>query len=74
MRAWVASVLATSCWTEAWERVSTAMAVAVPPVARISRSTVEMVEAGEFGSGGKGVVWEASEVLLAAMTTAWAFG
>lgn len=38
------------------EVVSTGMAVAVPPVRRISRSTVVMVESRELGSGGKGVV------------------
>jgi hypothetical protein len=50
-------------------RVSTGMAVAVPPASSISRATVEMVDAGEFGSGGKGEVLEASEVDLAATTT-----
>jgi hypothetical protein len=35
-------------------RVSTGIAVAVPLASMISRATVEMVEAGEFGSGGKG--------------------
>jgi hypothetical protein len=45
------------------------MAVASPPAERISRSTVDMVDAGEFGSGGKGVVVEASEVDFAATMT-----
>ena len=49
-------------------RVSTGNAVAVPPASVISRSTVEMVEAEELGSGGNGVV-EAFDVLLAATTT-----
>jgi hypothetical protein len=51
-------------------RVSTGMAVAVPPASRISRATVEMVDAEEFGSGGKGEVLEASEMDFAATTTA----
>jgi hypothetical protein len=45
------------------------MAVAEPPASRISRATVDMVEADEFGSGGKGVVLEASDVDFAATTT-----
>jgi hypothetical protein len=45
------------------------MAVAVPPEDRISRSTVEMVDCCELGSGGKGCALEASEVDLAATTT-----
>ena len=45
------------------------MGVASPPASRISRVTVEMVEAGELGSGGKGDVVEASEVVFAATTT-----
>jgi hypothetical protein len=50
-------------------RVSTWIAVAVPPASRISRATVDMVEAEEFGSGGKGVVSEALDVDFAATTT-----
>lgn len=53
---------------EIW-RVSTGSAVPVPPASRISRSTVEMVEAEELGSGGKGEVVEAFDVLFAATTT-----
>jgi hypothetical protein len=49
--------------------VSTAMAVASPPESRISRQTVDMVEAGELGSGGKGEVVEAPEVDFAETTT-----
>jgi hypothetical protein len=49
-------------------RVSTGNAVAAPPASVISRSTVEMVEAEELGSGGNGVE-EAFDVLLAATTT-----
>lgn len=52
------------------DRVSTAIAVAVPPAERISRTTVEIVEERELGSGGKGCVVEASEVVFAATTTA----
>jgi hypothetical protein len=52
------------------ERVSTGMAVAVPPAERISRATVDMVEAEELGSGGKGWVRAASEVDFADTTTA----
>lgn len=48
--------------------MSTGIGVAVPPADWISRATVEMVEAGEFGSGGKGVVF-GSEVDFAATTT-----
>jgi hypothetical protein len=50
-------------------RVSTGMAVAVPPASKISRATVDMVDAEEFGSGGKGVVLEASDVDFAATMT-----
>lgn len=45
------------------------MGVASPPASRISRATVEMVEAGELGSGGKGEALDASEVDFAATTT-----
>jgi hypothetical protein len=61
----------TSRLVEETLRVSTGMAVQVPPDSRISRSTVEMVEAGVLGSGGKGVVVVASEVDLAATMTTW---
>ena len=47
---------------EAWERTSQGIAVAVNPASRISRQTVEMVEAEELGFGGKGWVVEASLV------------
>lgn len=50
-------------------RVSTGMAVAVPPASRISRATVDIVDAEEFGSGGNGDVLEASDVDFAATTT-----
>ena len=40
-----------------------------PLVRWISRSTVLMVEEGELGSGGKGVVLDASEVVFAASIT-----
>ena len=50
-------------------RVSTVMAVASPPDSWISRQTVEMVDAEEFGSGGKGEHLEASDVDFAATTT-----
>jgi hypothetical protein len=46
------------------------MDAAWPPASRISRSTVLMVEDGEFGSGGNGVVLLASEVVFAASITA----
>jgi hypothetical protein len=50
-------------------RVSTAMAVACPPASLISRSTVLIVDCGEFGAGGNGFVAYASEVDFAATTT-----
>lgn len=52
-------------------RTSTAMLAAElgPLVRWISRSTVLIVEEGELGSGGKGVVLEASEVVFAASIT-----
>lgn len=50
-------------------RVSTGIAVAVPPTSWISRSTVLIVDAEELGSGGKGAVLDAFPVLLAATTT-----
>lgn len=52
-------------------RVSTVMGVASPPASVISRATVDMVDWRELGSGGKGLVWEASEVDFAATTTAF---
>ena len=63
-------VLATNAFTLSGSRVSTRIAVAAPPDSRTSRSTVLMVDWGEFGSGGKG--WDglyASLVVLAATTT-----
>ena len=50
-------------------RVSTWMATVLPPASVISRATVLMVDCGELGSGGKGTVLEASDVLFAATTT-----
>jgi len=50
-------------------RVSTAMEIALPPASLISRSTVLMVDCGEFGSGGNGCVLLASDVVLAATAT-----
>ena len=50
-------------------RVSTGRARAVPPDELISRWTVLMVDCGEFGSGGKGTVLEASDVVFAETTT-----
>lgn len=52
-----------------WSRTSTAMGVASPPASWISRATVLIVEACEFGSGGKGETLEASLVDFAATTT-----
>lgn len=49
-------------------RTSTGMARASPAEDVISRATVVIVLAGEFGSGGKGVAW-GSEVDFAATTT-----
>lgn len=49
--------------------MSTGMATAEPPASRISRATVEIVDEGELGSGGKGRVRDASDVLFAATTT-----
>jgi len=50
-------------------RVSTAIEIASPPASLISRSTVLMVDCGEFGSGGNGCVLLASDVVLAATAT-----
>jgi hypothetical protein len=47
------------------------MGVASPPPSLISRATVVMVEAEEFGSGGKGVLGSGEEVLFAATTTGY---
>lgn len=66
----VFTVSLTMVWTLVGSLVSTAIAVASPPASLISRATVLIVEAWEFGSGGKGVHWEASEVVLAATITA----
>lgn len=38
------------------KRTSTGIAVAMPPATMISRATVLIVEEGELGSGGKGVL------------------
>lgn len=43
--------------------------MALPPVEVISRATVLIVELEEFGSGGKGEHFVASEVVFAATTT-----
>jgi len=45
------------------------MEIALPPTSLISRSTVLMVDCGEFGSGGNGRVLLASDVVLAATAT-----
>ena len=45
------------------------MAIASPPASVISRQTVLMVECGELGSGGNGVILAALEVLFAETTT-----
>jgi len=66
---YVAIVLSTSLWTLEKSRTSTDIAVALPPVEVISRATVLIVDAGEFGSGGKGEHFVASEVVFAATTT-----
>jgi hypothetical protein len=50
-------------------RTSTGSAVALRPREVISRATVLIVEAGELGSGGKGVHCVASEVVFAATMT-----
>jgi hypothetical protein len=50
--------------------VSTGIAVAWPPASRISRSTVLIVDCGEFGSGGNGFAAYASLVDFAATITA----
>jgi hypothetical protein len=42
----------------------------VPPASVISRATVLMVDLEELGSGGKGTVSSALEVVFAATTTA----
>lgn len=68
-RPYVAIVDSTSLWTLEKLRTSTGIAVALPPVEVISRATVLIVDAGELGSGGKGVHFVASEVVFAATTT-----
>ena len=49
------------------------MAVALLPASVISRATVLIVEAEEFGSGGKGEHRVASDVVFAATTTVCEF-
>lgn len=68
-RPYAAMVSSTSFWTLAKSRTSTEMAVALPPASVISRATVLIVEAEEFGSGGKGEHFVASDVVFAATTT-----
>lgn len=64
------TVRSTSRLTPASSLVSTWMLVASPCASRISRSTVLIVDAFEFGSGGNAATAEASDVLIAATTTA----
>jgi hypothetical protein len=66
---YVFTVSLTMFWMLVKSRVSTGMAVASPPASLISRSTVLIVDAWEFGFGGNGVHFDASEVVLAATTT-----
>ena len=54
-------------------RTSTDIAVAFPPASVISRATVLIVDDGEFGSGGKGEHFVASDVVFAATTTVGQF-
>lgn len=63
------TVSSTAFFTFSGSRTSTAMACASPPASQISLATVLMVEALEFGSGGKGWALEGSEVDLAATAT-----
>jgi hypothetical protein len=70
MLPYLSTVAATSCLIFSKSLVSTGIAVASPPASRISRSTVLMVDCDEFGSGGKGFAFEASETVFAATTTA----
>lgn len=67
------TVSATRCSICGMERVSTAIAVAVPLCnSVISRATVLMVEDGELGGGGNGVDGSCGfEVDLAATTTGY---
>lgn len=58
-----------ACWIWRGSRTSTATAAAWPPASWISRATVVIVEAGELGSGGKGIVCVASEIVFAASIT-----
>ena len=69
-RPYVAIVASANFWTLAKSLTSTDIAVALPPASVISRATVLIVDAGEFGSGGKGEHVVASDVVFAATTTA----
>ena len=55
--------------TEVWSRTSTGIAMAWPPVVLISWATVDIVEREEFGSGGKDLRADGSDVLFAAIAT-----
>jgi len=68
-RPYVAIVASTSLWTLGKSRTSTDIASALPPASVISRATVLIVEADEFGSGGKGEHLVTSDVVFAATTT-----
>lgn len=68
---YVFTVSLTMLWTLSESLVSTGIAAASLPASLISRATVLIVEAGEFGSGGKGSHLEASDVVLAETTTTW---
>jgi hypothetical protein len=63
------TVLSTSDVMFSKSRTSQARARALPPASWISLATVLMVDCDEFGSGGKGVALEASEVVFAETTT-----
>lgn len=73
-RPYVAIVPSTSFWTLVKSRTSTGIAVALPPASVISRATVLIVDAGEFGSGGKGEHFVASDVVFATTMTAALIG
>lgn len=67
---WVRMISLTMASTLWKSRTSTESAVACPPASAISRATVLTVDCWLFGSGGKGLHFEASEVVFAATTTA----
>jgi hypothetical protein len=66
-------VTSTSFCTLVKSRTSIDIAFAFPPAEVISRATGLIVDAGEFGSGGKEEHAVASEVVLAATTTVGQF-